>query len=121
MQAIIEGINRFIEDYRAKTIRVDGKVPDNFPKGYLKLHSYTEFLGSFGNLKKTTWIISYVRPSKKPIPVGGFFINYNPSRDDWQQSSKIMLTELIAELITGNKWKDIIYGNEVEPIPDSHN
>lgn len=122
MNEIIEGINQFLEDYRRATVRVDdNKVPDEFPKGHLSLQHNTSSLGTFGNLHKTTWKIWYARPRKKAILVGWFFLNYNPSRDDWQSTARTILTKLLAGLITGNKWKDIVYGNEVEPIPDPYN
>lgn len=122
MKDIIEGINQFLEDYRRATVRVgDNEVPTVFQNGYLSLQCSTTNRSSFGNLHKTVWRIWYVRPGKAPILVGQFFLNYNPSRDDWQSTARTILTKILAGLIAGNKWKDIVYGNEVEPVPDPDN
>lgn len=101
--AIIEGLNKALDDIRAErglAIR-----------GAFFVFQQTSEPIKFGNLTKYTWRIHYTAsPPTTPISVS---VTAKVGRDDFKRDLVIYLQEAICKLIQSEKWEAIING---EPL-----
>lgn len=110
VDAIIEGLNRVIEQERV--------VRGVSASGFFKVHS-TSTDSTFGGLTNTGWVISYIRPQKQLQVAFSFRLVYNKRRDDYLATIDMMLTTQIINFVKSDNWEKVINGEDIQPVPDT--
>lgn len=102
-EAMIEGLNRVLEDTRTNrglTIK----------RAFFVFQQISEPM-KFGGLSKISWKIHYTGShNSTPIEIG---ITAKVGRDDYKRDLTIMLQQEICKLVLSEKWEKLINGEAI--------